>query len=364
MLDCTPKFSYTQYMFTLSDASKDTKLILKWGALIIIALISLALLIRLILFVKELVFPTPPPKPTVAFGKLQPQVFPLSSTDKEFTYSINTLSGDLPTLPAQTKIYAMQKLQPDLLALNKATNMVKEVGFLENPSPITDRIFEWANNPNLLGIERRIRLNIVDYSFQITSGYLTNQTILTGINLPNKPKAIDISEDLLDKMTLLPEDIDLAKTKASLFAIKGNQLVSATSLSTSQIIEVNFYQKDVDKLSIYYEKPNSSNISILIGGGDAAAQIVGANYIHQSISNESSTYPLKTATVAFEELKEKKAYIASYFGSKDTISIRKVFLGYYISTQTQDFLMPIIIFQGDDGFFAYVPAVTDEWIDK
>lgn len=364
MLDCTPKFSYTQYMFTLSETSKDTKQILKWGGLLIIGLIALAMLVRVVLYVKELIFPTPPPKPTVAFGKLQQQVFPLNTTDKELTYSINTLSGTLPSLPSQTKVYLIQKIRPDLLALNKASSMVKSAGFLENASPITDRIFEWSNNPNLLGIERRIRLNIVDYSFVITSAYLTNQTVLTGINLPNKTKAIDISEKMLEDMSLLPEDIDITKTKASLFSIKGNELVTATSLSNSQVIEVNFFQKDINKLSIYYEKPNSSNISILVGGGQSQGQVVGANYIYQSVSNESSTYPLKTTTQAFEELEQKKAYIASYFGSKDNVSIRKVFLGYYVGSQTQDFLMPIIIFQGDDGFYAYVPAVTDEWIDK
>lgn len=364
MLDCTPKFSYTQYMLSLSDASKDTKEILKWGGLILVGLITILMLVRVVLYIKELIFPTPPPRPTIAFGKLQPQIFPQSATDKNLTYSINTLSGNLPNLPDQTKIYRMQKIQPDLLALNKARDMVGRAGFLENAVPITDRIFEWSNNPNLLGIARKLRLNIVNYDFTITSAYMSDQAVLSGKNLPNQSQAVDISEMMLENMSLLPEDIDLSKTKTNLFFIKDNALTSATSLSNSQIIEVNFYQKDFNNLSIYYEKPNSSNISILVGGGESLGQVVGANYIYQSISDDSSTYPLKTVSQAYEELKMGKAYIASYLGSEPNISIKKVFLGYYMGAQSQDFLMPIIIFQGDDEFYAYVPAVTDEWIEK
>ncbi len=93
-------------------------------------------------------------------------------------------------------------------------------------------------------------------------------------------------------------------------------------------------------------------------------QIVDGHFFHQNISTKFSTYPLKTADQAFSELKDQKAYIASYYGNNNNVSIKNVFLAFYMEDAPQDYLMPIIIFEGDNGFFAYVSAITDEWINK
>ena len=75
-------------MVSLSDASYETKEILKWGGLIIAGLVILIVLLRVFFIVKEAIFPTPPPKPTVSFGKLEPQIFPKNVTEQKLTYSI------------------------------------------------------------------------------------------------------------------------------------------------------------------------------------------------------------------------------------------------------------------------------------
>lgn len=351
-------------MFTLSDASKDTKKILKWGGLLIVSLVVVLMLIKVVFYIKDLLYPTPPPKPTIAFGILSPQTFPQNSVNQNFTYSINTLTGTLPQFSDQTKIYRMEPFQPDLLAVNKFEEKVTNTGFQKGYIAISDKVFEWKSNTNFGGIDKRIRINIVNNNFTITSLYTSDKDVLTGLHLPDQIKAIDLAENMLNDMTIMPEDIDLAKTKTNLFSIKNGSLFTATSLSNAQIIEVNFFQKDINKLPVYYEKPNTSNISILIGGGGYQGQIVGASFIHQAVSDQASTYPIKNAGKAYEELKQGKAYIASYFGTTANVSINNVFLAYYISSQAQDFLMPIIVFEGSDGFFAYVPAITDEWISK
>ena len=351
-------------MLTLTQASKETKQILLWGGLFLGAIVVLILFFRLALFVKELIFPTPPPKPLVAFGKLQPQIFPINVTNQTLTYTINTLSGGFPAFPDQVKVYRILPVQPDLLAISKFQQKAVSIGFKPGHTTISDKIYEWRSNSNLGGLDRRIRTNVVDNSFTITSPYQLDADILAGKNLPDENTAIGMGQNMLSSMELLSEDIDESKTKANLFFIKNGILSNATSLSNTQIIEVNFFQKNVDKLPIFYERPFSSNISMLVTGGRDRTQIVGANYIHQQISDQSSTYPIKTADQAFTELKEGKAYIGSYFGGSANINITNVVLGYYMSSQTQDFLMPIYVFEGDSGFRAYVGAITDELINK
>lgn len=363
MLDCSVKFSYTQYMLTLSNVSADIKQLLKWGGIFIIVVVVIVLILRIIFFVKDVFYPSPPPEAEVAFGKLQLQTLP-TNENQNFTYSVNTLTGNLPALNNQLKVYRIKQFQPDLLAVNKFQDKITNVGFERGFTTISDKVFEWKTNPNYQGIEKRIRFNVLNNNFTITSLYTQNEDILAGKNLPTTNRAIDTATDFLGDIGVISDDIDLEKTKTNLFSIQNGSLTQSTSLSNSQIIEVNFFQKDIDKLPIFYEKPNSSNISILIAGGNFQGQIVGANFVYQPVSDESSTYPLKSVDSAYEQLKSGQAYIASYFGTSTNISITNVFLAYYIGTQAQDFLMPIFVFEGNEGFFAYVTATADEWINK
>lgn len=363
-LDCTPNFFYTQYMLTLSQASKETKEIIKWLGIIAAGFILLLIFIRITFYVKDLIFPQPPEKPTVVFGKLQGQVFPQTVTAQSLTYTINTLTGTLPLIKTPVKVYRMQPPRPDLLVLNKFNQQAMQAGFNSGYTQVSDKVFEWKSNLNLSNLDRRLRVNIVSYGFTITSPYMTDSAVLSAKDLPTEDKAIITAVTMLTNMQTLPEDIDLLKTKTNLFAIQNGNLVPSTSLSNSHVIEVGFLQKDVNELPIYYENPNSSNISILVGGGGYQGQIVAASFIHQAISDEASTYPIKTAGQAYEELKEGKGYVAAYFGTSSNISITDVFLAYYIGSQPQDFLMPVMVFKGGEGFFAYVPAVTDEWINN
>ena len=351
-------------MLTLSQASRETKQILKWGGIFLAGLMTLLFLLRIATIIKNTYFPTIP-KPTVAFGKLQPQNFPANSVSQNLTYSVNTLTGSLPNLNNQLKVYRIKPFQPDLLAVNKFQDKIRNVGFERGYTAVSDKIFEWKSNQNYGGIEKRIRFNTINNNFTITSLYTTDDDVLKSKKIPTESEAADIANDLLNNMQAIPEDIDLEKTKTNLFSIQNGSLITSTSLSNSQIVEVNFFQKDLDNLPIFYEKPNSSNISVLIAGsGHQQGQVVGVNFIHQPVSEESSTYPLKSVSTAYDELKNGQAYVASYFGTLANISITNVFLAYYISSQTQDFLMPVIVFEGNEGFFAYVPAIRDEWINK
>ena len=346
-------------MLTLSDASYDTKEILKWGGLFIAGLVVFIVLIRIVLIVKEAIFPTPPPKPTISFGKLTPQVFPSNITDQKLTYSINTLSGSFPNFSNQAKVFRITAYTPDLLGLSKAGNMAAQAGFTQGPNKISDTLFQWTD-PNTADITRNIRINIVNYNFNISSNYLSNRSNIQG-GIPNQNKAINDAQGVLTSLNSLPSDIDQTKTQTTLLSIKNGSLVAATSFSDADAIQVVFHQQDVDNLPIFYEKPDSSNINALVGIND---KIVEANYIHQAVSDEFSTYPLKTAQQAFADLQQGKGYIASYWGSSQNVAINNVLLAYYIGSEPQAYLMPIVVFEGDNGFVAYVPAVTDGWINK
>lgn len=342
-------------MASLSQVTGETRVILKWAGIILGAILLIFVITRII----GIIFPKPAPPPTVSFGKIDAIEFPQGNTDKKLNYAIDTLSGNLPQLPTQLKVYKMQGKDPDLLALVRAQEKVENTGFSQSPQKLSESIYQWRDSDSP---ERTLTMNILTSNFNMISSFLLDSKTLT-FNATNESLAIQTARSFLSSLNLFPDDIDTTKTKTALFSIKNFGLVPATSLSNAQVIQVNFYQKNVDNLPVYYARSTISPINLLVAEILRTPQVVEANYSYQKPSSENATYPIKTASQALNELEEGKAYIVSHFG-EDKVLIKNVTLGYYIGDKTQDYLYPIIVFEGNNGFLAYVEAVTDEWVNK
>lgn len=360
MLDCTRKFSYTQYMFTLTEASLDTKLILKWGAIILASLFALFFIFKFLVYVKNIFFPTPPPKPTVLYGKLPAIFFPQSITNENFKYSVNTISGELPVFQAIAKVYTMSFNTPDLLALQRAQRMVSVLGFNSTPTELQNNLYEWFSNDKS---QKIIRMDTTSNDFVLSGSLTSDPFVVSGVNLPDQQGAIDMVQGALKAMGLMYDDIDPIKSKAVILKMENNKFVQANSISEAKFTRVDLFQKDVDGLPVYYENADKSVMNFLVTGGNSG-QILWGNFTHQSPTLDFSTYPLKTTDQAYKDLTSGKAYIANYYGTSQNIQINNMFLAYYIGSSIQSYLMPIFVFQGNNGFYAYVPAITDGWISK
>lgn len=345
-------------MITLHNTTEETKLILKWGGILIGTILIFLIFFRLGKNLKEFLYPTPPPPPTVSFGKLPKIIFPKNTNDKNFSYTLDTLSGTLPAFSDRTNVYPILHPKPNLLSSKRALEKAEKIGFNTQGKPLSETLYEW--NDELL-LSRKFVIDTISSNFSYSSDLFSDKQILK--NPESKEKSIELARAFLESLSAFPSDIDESKTKTMLLAIKDKNLVAATSFSNAQVIRVDFFQKDKDNFPIFYPNPPFSTMHVVVGG-KAENQILSANFYHYDIDSTSATYPIKTGDEAFEELKSGKAYIASYYGEKNEILIKKVFLGYYMGLMIQDYLMPIFIFEGNDGFFAYVSLVKEEWISN
>lgn len=348
-------------MLTLNKTALEIKGLSKLLGIFVGVSVAIFLLIELGLFIKEKVAPTPPPAPTVTFGKLSPVNFPPSATGRKLTYSLDTVTGSLPTFQDRERVYKMETVKPDLLALDKTQAKVSRIGFTSNGIALSEDTYQWTDQSPL---SKQLIMNIFSYNFTLSSSFLSSPLSDSPSNLGNQNDALNATQTFLLNMSILPKDLDLIKTKSFLFSMKDNALIPATSISNANVLRVDFFQSDKNRLPIYYPKTATSTMTLFVENIQNQLQIVDGHFFHQNISNQFSTYPLKTADQAFSELKEQKAYIASYSGNNNNVSIKNVFLAYYMEDSPQDYLLPIIIFEGDNGFFAYVSAITDEWISK
>lgn len=349
-------------MVTLHRVIGETRLLLKWSGIILTGFILLLILIRIGGSVKEYFFPTPLPPPTVSFGKLAPIQFPKSATAKKLTYSLNTVTGVLPNFTDRLSVYKTVSSQPNLLALERARERVSKAGFTQEDFSLSPILYEW-HDPNS---SRKLLLNILSYNFDLTSNFPFDPKSLQNQKLPKEERAIEIAKSFFSTVSFFPGDLDDNKTTTTLLAVTEEGLLTqATSFSKANAIRVDFFQQDINRVAIFYPHPPLSTMTAFITSDTLNKEIVQAHFFHQQIIDDPSvTYPIKSASEAFEQLKNGNANIASYFGTEEKMSISNVYVGYYAPDTESKYILPIIVFEGNNGFFAYVSAVKDEWMEK
>ncbi|HSW96485.1 MAG TPA: hypothetical protein VLF89_01530 [Candidatus Saccharimonadales bacterium] len=304
--------------------------------------------------------------PTVSFGKLPQINFSQPVKTASVEYVLDTLSGTFPTFPTQEPVYTITQLQPELLALQNAKALVPTGDFPNDPQALSETVYQWTSpNPPY----KILTYNIVTHDFNLISSYATDPDVIAAVSLGDTQGAISTAQSFLGGFNAYPKDIDESKTQTALYSINGTTkaLQPAISLSTAQVIQVDFFQKDLNKLPMYYPQPNHSLINALIGAFQGGRTVLTANATIKSITTTSGTYPLKSVEQAFKELQSASpsAYVASQANpAATTVKINQMSLGYYIGQGEQKYLMPIYVFQGENGFYAYVSAITDAWIKK
>lgn len=329
----------------------------------ILCILFLVVTFRLLLSLKESIFPTPPAPPTVSFGKLPKIIFP-TATIQLPSVTLNTVSGSLPVFDDRATVYRLIQAQANFSSIDKAKSIAATNSFLGDPTPVSDTVYQWTKSDPIPQI---LSLNIQTFDFSLTADYSNNPQVLSATNLGTPTDAIATVTSLFNNFIGdLPKDIDQTKTQTNLFAIQNGTLIPALSLSGAQLIRVDFYQSDINKLPIYYPHYPQSLLSGLVASGDSNQTVLEATYVHKSIDQSSNaTYPILTAQEAYDALKKGEGFVANYDTPGKRVTIRTVTLGYYLSDDPgQQYLMPIIVFQGDNNFYAFVSAIRSEWIEK
>lgn len=329
----------------LAAATKLSRKILRITGIGIGALIIIFLLIKGITFTKNAFFPSPPPPPEQKFGKLKNINFPKQNNN--ITYKLNTFTGNLPNFPDRITVYKFSENQPDLLDLNNVQKKLGAINFSTGQLKLSNEVYQWSNTtyPKMF-----IQYNIVSGNFDLFSDFRTNSNLLAQGAVSKETVSSRIF-DFLNSLGENLDDIDKTKTSFYYFKINNGSLVPAENPSQAQIIKASLFQKQIDKKEIHYPYYDSSIINLFIGN-----TIVQSHFNHKIVDlNTYSTYSIKTAQQAFSDLKSGNALILNQ-DNKNQVEITDVSLAYFIGENTQDYLMPIVVFKGKN-FKAYVSAI-------
>jgi len=350
-------------MASLTETAYYTRKAIKYGALGLILLVVFKGLFSAGLNWWRKLHPAPPPPPTVAFGKLPKIKFPESKFKQEkLVFKLETTSGGTPNLGDRARVYFMPSQKSSLLALERAKNQAARMGFFNEPKKISETVYQWQQKKSLLAT---LTLNIITGNFTLKKNWQEDETLLNERLLPDKKQAIIEARNFFQKNGLDADDLSPEKARITFFRFTPPNLTPAISLSEADFVRIDLFRKDLAELPLLPANPKKALVSILFSGSRVEERrILEVEYTHFPIDTETfATYPLKTSAQAWEELKTGKGFIANLEGSNQQIVIRKIYLAYFESEEPQNYLQPIYVFEGDNDFIAYVPAISNQWTD-
>lgn len=358
-------------MATLTETAYYSRKSIKYGLLGLFGLVVLRGALIMGIRVYKQAFPPPPPAPTVRYGKLPRLIFPAKGTNipSTITYNLETPDGSTnlenfrntrAKALTQAKVFFMPQPNPSLLALERAKTKAAAFGFKDDPQLLDNSTYRFAYPSVAITLDIHPATGI----FHLYFSWQGNQELL------GKPPAsvetgIEALKAFLQTGNAMTDEILNGHAKTTFLKVVGNTMIKVNSLSEADFMRVDLSRKDLDDLPVYTSNPNEGVVwGIVYGGGGGRGQVIELTNRYFLVEREEySTYPIKTSLQAWQELGEGKGAIVNLGNNLEgNVSIRRVYLGYYDSTlEPQKFMQPIYIFEGDNDFVAYVPAITDAY---
>ncbi|MBU1129981.1 hypothetical protein KKE45_01525 [Patescibacteria group bacterium] len=345
---------------SLTDTAHTTRKLLKFGGLgIILFSFFWSFLVTGIKAYRK----ANPPKlyPTTRFGKLPAITFPSKKIQKK-DFILELANDEFPEFPDQAKVYVVYRPTSTLLALEEDTKTARNLGFVSQPIKISNGIYRFENNT----LGKTLTMNVLDGSFKLEYPYRSDQTLQGSGKLPSISQAIGSAKSFLQTADKLHPDLEEGQQKTTYWKITFTGLKSVLSHSEANAIRVDFLREDLDEdMMIYSSQPDKSSVSILISNSTVEnKKIIEVDYKYSPIDRQSfSTYPIKSVTQAWNEMKE-----GSYWPAKqdysNSVSIRNAKLAYFEPSSLTNYMQPIYVFTGDNGFIAYVSAISQSWISE
>lgn len=349
-------------MATLTETAYYTRKIISWGIVGIVALLVFRFLFLGFTAWWAAAHPPPPPPPTVTFGKLPTVSLPKSAAGaSDLTYNLQTVDGNTPYLGDRTKVYFMPRPSSNFLSFERAKNLANSLGFNGDASELSSRLFVWTDTQIPY---RTIQVDIISGNFILKYDYKSDMSIALDKDFPTKEGAISEIKSFFDRIGVSSIDILSGEPKISFLKLTGNQLTKTTSLSEADFVRVDIFRPQLDSLPIYSYNPGKSLVYFIFSGSKTLnKRFIEAGYTYNPISFDNyATYPIRSSEEAYKELTSGNGYVADLGENNKKVNILKIYLAYYESEEMQSYLQTVYVFEGEKGFYGYVPAISKEWL--
>lgn len=334
--------------------------------LVIVLIFYFVIKFLLGLFIAVNTKPIPPQKPDIRFNKLPaPKFTTVSTSSSGLNFTLENVDGRPPETTATAKVYTMPKKLPSILSEERAKKMATKLGFTNEPEIITPTLYHYTYPGDPLW---NLDIDTTNLNFKLKYDYQKNLSVISSEGGLRTDEALSYTKDYIQNNGLFDGSIIGGKTSFNtyIFDPVSKTFPPATSISTTNAVRINFLRNDIDLLKVLPPAFDQSYNYALYASTISPSRILELNYTFWPIAfDDFGTYPLRSGTTAWHDLIDGYAYVVKIGNNTPdrSIVIRNIYLAYYDSDEPQQYLQPIFVFEGDNGFVAYLPAIDSEQLE-
>lgn len=296
-------------------------------------------------------------KPDTRFGLLPPINFPKKTVStSNFSYSLDTTTGGLPKVGVDpdfekiAKVYFVTQTFASFLSADRAGALASNFGLVTPPESLNETRYKYSGQKKTLTVE----LDSGNFSYR-------NGATMSASLLDDDSKLISDFEQVLNSLGVMKDDLKTGRTKILFLKNAGEALTSTQLRSEATAVQISLWPSLLNKKSIFTANFDKSLINATITGSASNLEnYLSFSFTYYPIDTSTfATYPIKTAEVAFEDLKNGKGVVITE-PKNPQVSITSVYLGYFLSDDYSPYLQPIFIFEGPN-FVAYTNAISGEF---
>lgn len=295
------------------------------------------------------------------FGKINPPEIKEATTSANFTFTLDTVEGQPVTTTDSAKVYFLPQPTTRFGYREKIYLMAKAFGF--NTEEVKHKL---AGNIALFDDgNQSLSINIANFNFKYDSKLKLSSLTLVSSFIPSKKEIENKAIDFLKKVGRYPDELAIGTTRIIYLKYdeRLDSYVNVENRSEANLVEVDFYRADPDGISIVSPRFfNSQNYVIMLFTETGYEVIKSQIAFFEKSESQVDLYPVKSAELAWEELKNGKGKVVAATQGKKNIVIKKISLGYFDPDAYQSFLQPVYVFLGDNNFVGYVPAISNQYL--
>ena len=315
----------------------------------------------------------PPPQdtPIAFFGNLPLPQLPKNNPDLSITsFNLALPEGSLPATPSEITVYSIPRPSGTLSSLDEAILKADKFGLEETPNKLNETNYLWKDPKKPA---KTLDMNIITNEYIYKYNPTIDPEILKGKFKITDEKAVKEAVKFLRRVDSLPEDLEGGKTNLKFYKQSGKKRSAVSSFSEANEVEILLYRKPIEgTYPLVQANPNTSLVRVILGTNSTIERgIVEVGYTYWKFDpNSSSLYPIRTSQQAWDDFQQGRAsFVTGNQKSFSEISLANISLGYFEAKPYQPYLQPVFIFEGTGiskgkkvGFTAYLPAVTDTYI--
>ncbi len=347
-------------MATLTEVSFYTRRIIKYGAVIFFILLITPAVFKGAKKLYLVVRPPAPEAPNFKYGKLPKLYLPDANSSYKPELKLETVNGQLPKFNNVGKVYLVQINKSRLLEIDRIKPKARVLGFVQDPIEQPDgQTFKFTNPAN----QSELTVNIISNNFHYSLNWQIDQSLYSGFLKSSNDQLLSESKSFLQNLGLLSPDLSDGEAKFAYFQTNSGQLSPVNSVSEANFARVDIFRSQKDKLPFVATGGNKSTVSVLFSSSqDRTKRVVDVSYQYsKTLDDDFGTYPLISVDQAWQLLQQGQGYIATK--GEQQVTVRKVWMAYYESSQPQQFLQPVFVFEGDKEFLGYVPAIEAKYTE-